>query len=166
MIIAVDVDYKGSEALVAGVAFNAWRDEVPSEVFTTTVSGVAEYEPGEFYKRELPCILKLLQDHKLNPEFIVVDGFAYLNGYNQAGLGKHLYDALSGKSIVLGVAKRSFKGISSKYALQRGESKNPVFVTSVGMDSEEAKMCIATMAGVYRIPSLLKKADQACRGRA
>jgi deoxyinosine 3'endonuclease (endonuclease V) len=59
MILAVDVHYKGQKALVAGVLFENWDDDYPCEIFMSTFSNIEKYEPGQFYKRELPCILRL-----------------------------------------------------------------------------------------------------------
>jgi deoxyribonuclease V len=55
MILAVDGHYKGKKAVVAGVLFENWDDDHPCEVFTSEVSNIEKYKPGEFYKRELPC---------------------------------------------------------------------------------------------------------------
>ena len=95
----------------------------------------------------------------------MVDGYVFLDGSKVAGLGKYLYDALDDKAIVVGVAKKSFKDISSKYAVYRGESKNPLYVTAVGLDINLALEAVSRMHGEYRIPELLRKVDQVCRGR-
>ena len=47
----------------------------------------------------------------------------------------------------------------------RGESKKPLLVTSTG-DLDEAARAIATMAGPYRVPHLLKRVDQLVRKAA
>ena len=164
MILAVDVDYQESSAKVAGVAFRDWSDHEAQQVFVSRVEGVAEYEPGRFYKRELPCILSLLREHDLSPDVIVIDGFVYLDGVGAPGLGKHLYDSLGGEVAVVGVAKRAFRDIDERFALYRGESKNPLYITAEGIDLHRARKAIEQMDGEHRNPTLLKKADQACRG--
>jgi deoxyribonuclease V len=165
MILAVDVDYSENTAFVAGVLFSKWEDVEAKDIFTSTIDEINEYQPGSFYKRELPCILQLLNEHNLKPEIILVDGYVFLDGREVAGLGKYLFDALDDKPIVIGVAKRAFKDISSKYAVYRGESKNPLYVTSVGLDIDLALKRVSRMHGKYRIPELLKKVDHVCRGR-
>ena len=165
MILAVDVDYKGTSAQVGGVVFSDWKDPLPSEVLVTQVENVEEYVPGSFYKRELPCILSLLSEHRLKPDCIVIDGFVFLDGDTKPGLGKHLYDALEEDVAVVGVAKSSYDNISKKFAVYRGESRNPLYVTSAGMELSQAKTLIKQMHGEYRIPYLLKKVDQICRGK-
>lgn len=163
MILAVDVHYEGLIAVVAGVLFENWDDDHSCEVFMSTVSDIKKYEPGEFYKRELPCILKLLEDHNIRPDCIIIDGFVYLDGVGKAGLGKHLHDALEGGVNVIGVAKKPFKDISDYFAVYRGGSDKPLYVTSEGIDIDTAKKLVATMSGQFRVPTLLKRVDQACR---
>ncbi len=166
MILAIDVQYFGDQGFVSAVSFDDWGAEEPDGVYETTLNGIAEYEPGNFYKRELPCILKLLDENSLSPEIIVVDGYVTLNEQEKAGLGMHLYKALEGKSKVIGVAKRAFSGISDQSRVFRGDSKNPLFVTSVGVETEEAKSSIIKMHGNYRFPVLLKLVDRLCREQA
>lgn len=163
MILAVDVAYSGNHAVAAGVMFDSWKDAAAQKDFVTRVDGVADYEPGSFYKRELPCILKLLAEHHLEPDCIVVDGYVFLDGVSKPGLGKLLYDSLNREVAVVGVAKKRFKEIDPKFEVHRGSSKRPLYVTAVGMDAEQAKENIRAMHGASRIPTLLKLADQISR---
>ncbi|HJV66917.1 MAG TPA: endonuclease V [Geomonas sp.] len=160
MILVVDVAYSEEDAVAAGVLFRDWRDDAPVREVVSHHPHPASYQPGEFYKRELPCILKLITDHALQPDCIIVDGFVYLDGCHQPGLGKRLYDALGGEVAVIGVAKSPFKGIGPEFAIYRGESVKPLFVTAAGIDLEQAKAYVLGMHGGYRVPSLLKRADQ------
>lgn len=162
MILAIDVQYSGASAFVAGVVFSHWQSEEPQAEFTSTLQGVAEYEPGNFYKRELPCIMRLIEEHDLKPETIVVDGYVFLDAQQRPGLGKYLFDALDGRIEVIGVAKRSFSGISEDHEVLRGKSVKPLYVTTTG-ELATAKNQIASMFGEHRIPILLKRADQLCR---
>lgn len=162
-ILAVDVAYRTDTAVAAGVLFGNWEDNRSSKNFTTEISAIASYIPGQFYKRELPCILGLLEQHEIHPDCIVVDGLVYLDGVGKAGLGKYLFDALEGNTAVIGVAKNSYKNISSDFALCRGKSKKPLFVTSAGVDIAVAKKRIANMHGNFRLPTLLKQVDRLCR---
>jgi deoxyribonuclease V len=163
MILAVDVHYSENHATVAGVVFEAWTDETPEMELVSIVEGIADYQPGQFYKRELPCILKLIEENVLQLECIVVDGLVYLDGSCKAGLGKHLFDALGGKVPVVGVAKKLYKGISPHYEIYRGTSNKPLYVTAVGIDLNQAKEYIRNMHGKYRQPTLLKRVDRVCR---
>lgn len=163
MILAVDVHYENTTAVVAGIGFARWTDKAPETSYVSTIEQTGGYIPGQFYKRELPCILRLLDEHQLSPTHILIDGYVYLDGHSRPGLGKHLYDALSGKVKIIGVAKNPFKGIPAEYTLYRGSSAKPLYITCAGMMPTEAKSRIAAMHGPYRIPTLLKTVDQLCR---
>ncbi len=165
MILSVDVDYRDTDAFIAGVTFNHWQDDRASGVFTSSLPGAAAYVPGEFYRRELPCILHLLADHRLTPHTIVIDGFVYLDGDQVPGLGRHLYDALGGVVTVVGVAKRPYRGTPPEWAILRGTSATPLYITGVGIPLESAKESVRSMHGSHRIPTLLRLTDQLCRRR-
>jgi deoxyribonuclease V len=167
MLLAVDVYYRQQEAQVAGVLFNDWTDAQPLKVIVCSVQEPAEYRPGEFFRRELPCILSLLElvDEAINCKLqtIIIDGFVFLNEFRKPGLGKHLYDALNASIAIIGVAKSPFKGIADHYVLKRGHSLRPLYVTCEGISLPEAKANILSMHGDYRMPTLLKLADTASR---
>lgn len=165
-MLAIDVQYVGNRGFVAAVSFDRWEAVRPDATYETVLNGVAEYEPGNFYKRELPCILKLLGENDLSPEIILIDGYVTLDERGRAGLGMYLYEALGGKSKVIGVAKKVFAGIGEDSKIFRGASKLPLFVTSAGIELEEAKRKIMQMYGSHRIPALLKLVDRLCRKRA
>jgi deoxyribonuclease V len=163
MILAVDVHYKQKKAVISGVLFKNWRSEHPEKELISITDKVEDYESGQFYKRELPCILKLLNEHSLKIDAIVIDGFVYLDGFIKPGLGKHLYDALKGKVKIIGVAKNPFRSITDEFEIFRGRSQRPLFVTTAGLPLEKAKTIVSGMHGKHRIPTLLKRADQICR---
>ncbi|NHZ87890.1 endonuclease V [Massilia sp. CCM 8733] len=166
MILAVDVQYDQDCGYAAGLLFARWDDVTPVAAFSKKQPGVGEYVPGEFYKRELPCILALLDELEQLPETIVIDGFVFLDGHSHAGLGKHLYDALDGKAKVIGVAKTSYAGIGDDYKLLRGDSIKALFITCIGLELAEAREHIAAMHGPHRMPVLLKTVDRLCREQA
>lgn len=162
MILATDVHYFDSTAIVAGVLFDVWDAKAPERELTCQVENIAPYESGNFYKRELPCILALLENHSLEVDCIVVDGYVFLNDQARPGLGKHLYDALDKKVSVIGVAKTPFHGLSDEYEIFRGKSKKPLYVTAID-DVTAAKRNISVMHGDFRLPTLLRRVDQLCR---
>lgn len=164
MILAVDVQYQENSAQVAGVLFEHWHSVEPRDTLLKVVKGVAPYEPGAFYKRELPCILSLVEDLSVPVEIIVIDGFVTLGGEGRKGLGMHLFEALDQKVAVVGVAKRFFKDTPKACEVLRGDSAKPLYVTAAGMPLASAISGVAAMHGAHRIPSLLKRADQLCRG--
>jgi deoxyribonuclease V len=164
MILAVDVDYREGYASAGGILFESWTDEIEKSCVTSTIQEVQDYVPGQFSRRELPCILRLLAEHRLSPSYIVIDGFVYLDGVSRPGLGKYLYDALASKIGIIGVAKTPFKGLTPGCCeIYRGNSKKPLYVTSAGVASQHARQFIRSMHGKFRIPTLLKKADQLCQ---
>lgn len=164
MILAVDVDYHpDNTATIAGVLFKDWEDESPTETIVTQLADILPYEPGQFYKRELPCILHLLAQISVPIRCIVVDGYVQLSE-GRKGLGLYLYDALEQKIPVIGVAKNAFTKITSDTYLYRGASKKPLYISAAGIDLSVAKNNIAKMHGAYRFPTLLKKVDHLCRG--
>lgn len=159
MIFATDVYYQNDHAIAAGVLFSDWAAQTPEREVVVQLDQIADYEPGQFYKRELPCLLALLNQLQELPTYIIVDGFVYLDAAGKPGLGKHLYDALQGHAIVIGVAKTQFKDTPSSELL-RGTSQNPLYITACGMNEGDAKDCIARMHGDHRIPTLLKRVDR------
>ncbi len=163
MILAIDVDYRESEAVVAGVVFDAWEDEIAAQIYYSVISEIKDYESGSFYLRELPCIIQLLEEYQLSPDVIVVDGFVYLGEESKPGLGQHLYNALDQNIPIVGVAKRPFKGTPPETEILRGQSAKPLYITSIGIDIETAKYSVLSMHGKHRIPTLLKRADRECR---
>ena len=62
MIAALDVHYDEieSSALAAAVVFQNWEDEEPLQEYTVRCNGIAAYVPGQFFQRELPCLLAVL----------------------------------------------------------------------------------------------------------
>jgi len=162
MIMAIDVDYRNSTAVTAGVLFSEWHSHTPEKEYTSIDENIAPYETGKFYKRELPCILELIKKHELKMQCIIVDGFVYLDDDLQPGLGKHLFDALNRTVLVVGVAKTPLPTTSDDSRIFRGKSKNPLYVTTTG-DLNVAKSNIISMHGDFRLPTLLKRADYLCR---
>lgn len=65
MILALDVHYREHEAKAVGVLFN-WDDEQPNQIIIEIIKAVDDYVPGEFYKRELPCLLKVMENVTVN----------------------------------------------------------------------------------------------------
>jgi deoxyribonuclease V len=163
MILAVDVAYKKKTAVVGGVLFSSWTDAVPEKEFITSCRIQGNYVPGQFYKRELPCIAALLKLITEKFDCIIVDGFVYLGRDRKPGLGRHLYDSLGGKVAVIGVAKAPFKDTPKSCEVLRENSRKPLYVTAEGIEVEKAKFLVKNMHGQNRIPTLLNYADRLCR---
>jgi deoxyribonuclease V len=156
----VDVHYEGERARAACVTAARWEDAVPLKQHTVELEAVAAYAPGEFYKRELPCLLKVLEG--VDAEVIVIDGYVFLDEAGRKGLGAHLHDAI-GKPVV-GVAKTAFNGSPMAQKVLRGTSKRPLYVTQLGVP--DAPERVQSMHGASRIPTLIALADALSRRRS
>ncbi|HEX7644685.1 MAG TPA: endonuclease V [Burkholderiaceae bacterium] len=163
MILAVDVGYFEPRARAVGVLFSAWDSTQIDTVLETWIDQVEEYVPGEFFRRELPCIMQLIAELAKPVDAVVIDGFVTLGDPPHPGLGVRLWEALGGKVPVIGVAKSFFAGTPFETRLLRGGSDRPLFITAAGMPLDQAKQAIASMKGKYRMPDFLKLADTLSR---
>ncbi|WP_366292094.1 endonuclease V [Paenibacillus sp. AN1007] len=162
MIIAVDVYYEENRAKSVGVIFQNWEDAEPLDIITSYTGNPHEYEPGSFYKRELPCIRELMKNTDINEiHTIVVDGYVYLNNEKRPGLGHFVYREFSERIPVIGVAKNAFHNNEAVVKeVYRGKSTKPLYITSIGMELETAAQHIQRMYGEYQFPHLLKLLDK------
>ena len=165
MIYAFDSYYFADHSQTAAVAFADWTDAEPAATYLASLPIKEEYISGEFYKRELPGILQVLEQIDLQPaDILVVDGYVHLNDQGKLGLGGHLHQQLATKVPVVGVAKKRFLSVAKLLReVRRGQSERPLFVTAVGMEVGEAAGAVLGMDGPYRLPTLLKLADTLCR---
>jgi deoxyribonuclease V len=169
MILALDVAYTGdTQGHAVALAFADWGAAIPAAIYTTRIAPIAAYEPGAFYKREMPCLLAVLAQVDLGDvSCVVVDGYVTLGAEERPGLGQHLYEALGAHVPVVGVAKTRFAGVAPQVVpVLRGQSQNPLYVTSVGLPVAEAARLVATMHGEYRFPTLLKLLDDVTKRTA
>ena len=164
LIALVDVHYKGEGARAACVTALNWDDATASAEWTVQVPHVAEYRPGFFFERELPCILAVLERAPAEPRVIVVDGYVVLDEQGRPGLGAHLFERLGERVPVIGIAKRSFARSEFAQRVVRGSSQNPLFVTALGISHAEAAQHVQQMHGPHRIPTLCPRVDHLCRG--
>ncbi len=164
MFAAVDTHYSADTSRTGVVIFRAWDDAAAQAEHVDDRQGIAPYEPGAFFKRELPCILSAIKPFRGQLELIVVDGYVWLSAEGRPGMGAMLHDALSGSVAVVGVAKKRFAG-SAGVEVFRGGSRRPLIVTAVGLDAQTAAAHVASMHGAHRIPALLKRVDALARGR-
>ena len=162
MILAFDTYYFDGKAKTVCLEFQEWNQSTDFKIHTEIIDNVSEYIPGEFYKRELPCILSLLDKIDLKKaEAIVVDGFVYLDDEKKYGLGGYLYEKLNQEIPIIGVAKTNFASIEKdKRSLFRGDSQKPLYVTAIGIELDDAFRKVESMAGEFRMPTLLKEMDR------
>ena len=120
MIACVDVHYRDTRAVAAGIAFRGWLDESVVAEQVITVPDIQPYNPGKFFVRELPCLLAVLE--KLPPaEIVLIDGYVWLEK-NRPGLGAHLYTSLESRIPVIGCKKLSEARASNLYISARLDS--------------------------------------------
>jgi deoxyribonuclease V len=161
MLACVDVDYRLRGAVAACLVFEDWNAANSVVEFVEAIAQVEPYQPGEFYRRELPCLLSVLAAVREPVETIVIDGYVWL-AEQKPGLGGHLYEALERRFPVVGVAKTRFAGATAE-SVYRGGSRRPLYVSAVGLDPQTAAGYIQGMHGAYRLPTLLRRVDQLCR---
>ena len=161
MILAFDTYYFDNKAKTVCIAFEDWDHEENFKVYSELKENIEEYQSGQFYKRELPCILGLLEKNDFKGiELIIIDGYVYLDDQGKPGLGGYLFEQLGRKTPIIGVAKTNFATIEkNKQKLLRGRSTKPLYITSIGIDLNQATKLIKNMSGQNRIPNLLKKLD-------
>jgi len=166
MFCALDVHYEteNGAARAACVQFQDWSSVKPDAEYVVEVAEVAPYVPGQFFKRELPSLLRVLEAVSVPPTLVIVDGYVWLDPAGRPGLGAHLHEALGGRVPVVGVAKTAFRGDTGAAQVMRGESAKPLLVSAAGIPLDEAAEGVRRMAGEHRIPTLLKRVDHIARG--
>jgi deoxyribonuclease V len=166
LIAILDAAYNENGAGVSCVLAKDWAASAAAAQFAQHVPGAPQrYEPGAFYKRELPLLLVMIKGLPFIPKAYVIDGYVWL-GPGKPGLGAHLYDAAGADAPVIGVAKTPFRGNACSILVFRGKSKQPLRITAAGIGAERAAALVAAMHGENRIPTLLKLADRLARSTA
>lgn len=163
MIACLDVHYVGDKAIAAALVFSEWTATSWISEYKAIVPAPGEYEPGRFYLRELQPLLEVIQQIAQPIDTYVIDGYCHLSSELSPGLGVFLWESLQQSAVIVGVAKNRYRGTKHAVELLRAESKRPLFVTAVGIDYQRAAQYIASMAGEFRIPTLLKAVDRLAR---
>ena len=158
----VDVQY-GPDA-TARAALAVYADLAFGEVISDRVAeirDVAAYEPGAFFRRELPALRAVLgPGHGL--ALLIVDGYVDLDPTGRPGLGLHVSREFAVP--VIGIAKTRFRAATHALPVLRGEARNPVFVTATGFDLRDAADVVAGMSGRFRLPDAVRHVDRLARG--
>lgn len=172
LIFDVKYDDEKGLAKVAALEFENFTDKVETNSYTQDCKIYSEYIPGEFYKRELPSIMLLIQNNigigKLKAEYdaIVVDGL-YMLGKDHPGLGARLkQELLNNYDVdieVIGIAKTYYKDCEQVAGLvYRGKDAiKPLYVN--GSLQKDYVKIVKNMAGDYRLPYLVKQVDKLSR---
>jgi deoxyribonuclease V len=161
LCVAVDVHYlrPGGARAAAVVAADALFSQVLAG-HIAVVPDVPRYQPGEFYQRELPPLRAVLAGIG-GLGLLVVDGYADLDPDGRPGLGARAHTEFG--IPVIGVAKSAFATATHAVAVLRGTTARPVFVTAAGMPRADAAGLVRRMAGRFRVPDALRRADQIAR---
>ena len=162
MFAAVDVHYLGEAGARAALVTAAdSKFSVLAGSRTAMVPDPGPYRSGEFYLRELPPLRAVLAD-QTGLALIVVDGYVDLDPQGRPGLGAYVQAEFD--TPVIGVAKTRFATATHAAQVRRGQSDRPLYVTAAGLTVAEAATMVSEMAGQFRIPDALRKADLLARG--
>jgi len=165
MLACVDVDYRPDDSATAAcLLFEDWATAVIKAAHLAKVERVEAYRPGQFYRRELPCILQVLAQASGAPDVVLVDAYVTLDALGSPGLGARLHEALAGKVAVVGIAKTRYAAATTAIPVLRGASRTPLWVTAIGIDSMVAADRVRAMHGGHRVPTMLRMVDRLARG--
>jgi deoxyribonuclease V len=159
---AVDVYYPpsgGARAALVVASEPTFATVVDERV--AWLAHVDPYEPGSFFRRELPATRAVL-DGVPDLGLLIVDGYVDLDPAGRPGLGARLHDEAG--IPVIGVAKTAFRSATHAAAVRRGVATRPLYVTAAGVGLEEAAGLVAAMAGPHRLPDALRRVDRLSRG--
>mgnify|MGYP001821640259 CR=1 FL=1 len=107
MLAAVDVSYREDKmAVAAAVVFKQFSDDRYVSNYTAVINQFGKYIPGQFFKRELPCLMAVLSKIKEELETVIIDGYVMLG--DRPGLGFYLWEKFDRKISIIGVAKTQF----------------------------------------------------------
>jgi deoxyribonuclease V len=158
---AADVHYLacgGARAAVVLAADASFSMLLAEQV--RVVPEVMPYRPGEFYLRELPPLRAVLRGVR-GLGLLVVDGYVDLDAAGRPGLGAYAHAEFGVP--VIGVAKSAFRTATHAVPVLRGAATRPLFVTAAGMPRDDAADLVRHMAGRFRLPDALRRADALAR---
>ena len=160
LFAAADVHYRRPARAAVVAAADPRFARIVAER-TVPVPGAAPYRPGQFYLRELPPVLAVL-DGFGRLDLLVIDGYVDLDPGGRPGLGARLHAELGVP--VVGVAKSAFTAATHAIPVRRGASARPLFVTAAGIGREQAARLVRDMTGPFRLPDALRRVDALARG--
>lgn len=183
--LALDVQYSEEKAFVAGVLQIVGKPEY--QIFVGEMETKTPYIPQYFSFREGPILLafleKLQQEQNIKIDLVIIDGHGVAHP-RRLGIASWLGVKMNLPTI--GVAKEtllSYKGELEEgsgsvleiywaqevvgYALRNVTEVKPIFVSAGHqVHLETAKDIVLNLEGEYRLPDMLRFADQAARAFA
>lgn len=153
-------------AIVTAVAFDEWTAAEASLTFTSRVAPIDPPVRSPRGAVELAGVLQLLREHALEPELIVIDGPVHLDAAETPAWGRQLFEALGGRSAIVGISTRMMPSMPTQFEVLRDEEARPLIVTCIGIDLGAAKVRVRTMHGRRRVPTLMKLAARLARDGA
>ena len=162
MFAAADVHYPLSGARAALVAAGDAAFSSITYDKTVFVEEAAAYQPGSFYERELPPLRAVLAGVD-DVALLVIDGYVDLDPAGRPGLGAHVHEEFG--IPVIGVAKTRFASARHAALVLRGDAVRPLYVTAAGLPAADAADLVRAMAGKFRLPDALRRADALARSR-
>lgn len=178
MILITDVFYNENEnaAHIGAITIEDWTSTTIAKQWEIDKKGIdCEYIPGQFYKREMPCLIELWNtisdEDKKNIDTIIVDGF-YDIWDGRPGLGHHFHDWLidNGYDVeVVGIAKNPCRETNEftlpvyrTEASKTSKWRNALWVNGSNMEHNYQEK-VLKMDGKYRIPTMIKHVDKLSR---
>lgn len=168
----VDVSYQEDRAFAA---LSIWDES--SEIYTHTIDMSVDlpYIPSYLSFREMPAILKLLDDSEIIPDILMVDGNGILHprGIGLAthiGVSRDIPSIGVAKSLLLGklerdpdhvtpVSKVLHKGKVMGYAyLSSKRAKRPIYVSTGHKINLGSALDIVERYCVYKVPEPIRRA--------
>ncbi len=141
MLSFLYVSYREEHAQVGCVEAATWQGSAVWEGIIQ-VPSMPAYDPEALYRHELPCLLAAVQKSPF-PDTIILPGYVWLED-GRPGVGVFLRRALLNRVAVIGVADAPLLGSSAPYVTRSGQ---PIWVSSVGMDIDDAVSRVEMMPG-------------------
>ncbi|NUM35320.1 MAG: endonuclease V [Candidatus Brocadiae bacterium] len=184
-ILALDIQYVGDFAHIGGDLWEWQGGHI--DTFAAAVKSSFPYVPGYFCFREGPPLLsfyeKLRDQYQIFPDLIIIDGHGTAHPRK---LGVACWMGIATKVPTIGCAKDTlvhYEGALEEkkaarlpvfvdkdlvgYVLRTQDGIKPLFVSPGHLVSlETSALVILGLPGEYRIPDILRNADQAARHHA
>jgi deoxyribonuclease V len=183
--LVLDIQYEGDIASIGGILGNMQGDV--AQIFTAQIIAEVPYAPGYFCFREGPPLLKfwqkLIQENYPQPDLIILDGHGIAHPRK---FGVACWLGLHTQTPCLGCAKESLLQFTGELPENQGSSLpiylndevvgwalrtqtgiKPIFASAgYAISSKTTQEIILGLKGEYRLPDILRLADQVARAQA